>query len=63
MKKDITNLFCFIDDFTNECEKALKNYALQTGQMTGKLIRSPGLTQERNNYNNIAVSAISMPKF
>ena len=44
MKKDITNLFCFIDDFTNECEKELKKRAIQSGHI-GKLTRLPGLTQ------------------
>lgn len=43
MKKDITNLFCFIDDFVSEWERELKKQALSSGHR-GALTRIPGLT-------------------
>ena len=44
MKKDITNLYCFIDDFTKECEKEIKKHAIKSG-FKDKPTRIPGLTQ------------------
>jgi len=29
MKKDITELFCFVDDFAKEIEKEVKTYQLR----------------------------------
>ena len=43
MKKDITNLFCFIDDFTNECEKEMIKHAIQSNNIKNPT-RVPGLT-------------------
>lgn len=31
MKKDITNLFCFIDDFSNECENEMYKRSISDG--------------------------------
>lgn len=44
MKKDIINLFCFIDDFTNECKKELKKHALGVCNKSTPT-RIPGLTE------------------
>ena len=43
MKKDITPLFCFIDDFTSACEQELKRKALPSSQGKNPT-RIPGLT-------------------
>lgn len=45
MKKDITQLFCFVDDFVKGMEKAIKCYHLQNNKALHHLTRTPGLTE------------------
>lgn len=45
MKKDITNLFCFIDDFVQGISKEWKAYLLEQGESTRRLTRTPELTK------------------
>ena len=47
MKKDITNLYCFIDDFTKECEKEIKKHAIKSG-FKNEPTRIPRLSQAEN---------------
>ncbi|WP_339052429.1 IS982 family transposase [Candidatus Lariskella endosymbiont of Epinotia ramella] len=42
MKKDITNLFCFIDDFSNECKKEMDKRSISDGTSVNPT-RVPGL--------------------
>ena len=42
MKKDITELFCFVDDFTKDIEEEVKTHQLQKNKR--HLTRVPGLT-------------------
>ena len=44
MKKDITELFCFIDDFAQGIEKEVKSHQLTSPVSRHTLTRSPGLT-------------------
>ena len=44
MKKDITELFCFVDDFAKDMEKEIKNHQLQQTSISRQPTRVPGLT-------------------
>ena len=43
MLKDITLLFCFVDDFCKECEKQMRNYLIENNKKTRKPTRVSGL--------------------
>ena len=43
MFKDITLLFCFVDDFCKECEKQMRNYLIENNEKMRKLTRVSGL--------------------
>ena len=42
MKKDITNLFCFIDDFSSKCKKEMDKRSISDGTSVNPT-RVPGL--------------------
>jgi IS5 family transposase len=44
MKKDITNLFCFIDDFVTEIDTEINKYLIALEEKTRKPTRIPGIT-------------------
>ena len=43
MKKDITDLFCFVDDFANLYEETMRHHQLTYGQKAKRPTRTPGL--------------------
>ena len=43
MLKDITLLFCFVDDFCKECEKQMRNYLIENNKKMHKPTRVPEL--------------------
>lgn len=45
MKKDITELFCFVDDFAGELKKEVKSHQLQSHKSSLHPTRIPGLTE------------------
>ena len=45
MKKDITRLFCFVDDFLKALEEEKKNKQIEDGEKSRKPTRIPGLTE------------------
>ena len=44
MKKDITELYCFVDDFVTEMEEELKKHQISNGQKNVGPNRIPGLS-------------------
>lgn len=44
MKKDITELFCFVDDFAKGIAKEVKSYQLKDNKLLRRPTRTPGLT-------------------
>jgi len=45
MKKDITSLFCFVDDFTKGIQEEIKRQSLPLHESTKKPTRTPDLTE------------------
>ena len=43
MKKDITDLFCFVDDFANLYDETMRHHQLTYGQKAKRPTRTPGL--------------------
>jgi hypothetical protein len=43
MKKDITELFCFVDDFANVYEEIMRHHQITYEQKTKHPTRTPGL--------------------
>jgi hypothetical protein len=63
MKKDITFLFCFVDDFVQELEDEMRNIQISDARKQPRqATRVPGLSQ-RNHDNYIDISGISLSKF
>ena len=60
MKKNITRLFCLVDDFLKALEKERKSKQIADGKKPGKPTRTPGLTESE--ITTIVVSGISVPK-
>ncbi len=55
MKKDITELYCFVEDFCCVVDKNFVNRLLSNGK---KPTKTPGIMHSRDSYNNTSVSAI-----
>ncbi len=47
MKKDITRLFCLVDDFLKALEKERKKKQIEDGKKPRKPTRPPGLTEAK----------------
>jgi len=45
MKKDITELYCFIDDFTKSCKEMMQSKQIALNGKCNKPTRSPGLSE------------------
>jgi len=63
MKKDITRLFCLVDDFLKALEKERKKKQIEDGKKPKKPTRTPWINRKRSSDYSVDVSRISMPKF
>ena len=59
MKEDITNLFCFIDDFSSECKKEISKRALSEVTSINPT-RVPGLFESEIITISNTIPTISM---
>ena len=58
MKEDITNLFCFIDDFSSECKEEINKRALSVTSINPT--RVPGLFESEIITISNTIPTISM---
>ena len=45
MKKDITELYCFLDDFVKSCHGTIKSHMISCRERIKKATRKPGLNE------------------